>query len=50
MSGKNLPAQVKKGGRTVALLECEIRDGKDSLVAFATSTCMVLRGDIAKGR
>jgi uncharacterized protein (TIGR00369 family) len=43
-------AQVKKGGRTVALLECEIQDEKGSLVAFATSTCMVLRGDAAKGR
>src|SRR4051812_35973081 len=43
-------AQVKKGGRTLALVECEIRDGKDSLVAFATSTCMVLRGDTAKDR
>jgi uncharacterized protein (TIGR00369 family) len=43
-------AQVKKGGRATVLLECEIRDDKDSLVAFATSTCMVLRGDAAKGR
>jgi uncharacterized protein (TIGR00369 family) len=43
-------AQVKKGGRTTALLECEIRDEKGSLVAFATSTCMILRGNAAKGR
>jgi uncharacterized protein (TIGR00369 family) len=43
-------AQVKKGGRTTALLECEIRDDKGSLVAFATSTCMILRGDAARGR
>jgi uncharacterized protein (TIGR00369 family) len=43
-------AQVKKGGRTTALLDCEIRDEKGSLVAFATSTCMILRGDAAKGR
>ena len=43
-------AQVKKGGRTVAFLECDIRDEKNSLVAFVTSTCMVLRGDTAKGR
>jgi uncharacterized protein (TIGR00369 family) len=43
-------ARVKKGGRTTALLECEVRDEKDSLVAFATSTCMVLRGEMARGR
>jgi uncharacterized protein (TIGR00369 family) len=43
-------AQVKKGGRSVAFLQCEIEDEKGSLVAFATSTCMVLRGDAAKGR
>jgi len=43
-------ARVKKGGRTTALLECEVRDGGGSLVAFATSTCLVLRGDAAKGR
>jgi len=43
-------AQVKKGGRTTALLECEIRDDKGSLVAFATSTCMILHGDMARGR
>ena len=43
-------AQVKKGGRTTALLDCEIRDEKGSLVAFATSTCMVLRGEASRGR
>jgi uncharacterized protein (TIGR00369 family) len=43
-------AQVKKGGRTTALLECEVRDDKGSLVAFGTSTCMILRGDMARGR
>ena len=43
-------AQVKKGGRTTALLECEIRDEKGSLVAFATSTCIVLRGEASRGR
>ncbi len=43
-------AHVKKGGRTTALLECEVSDASDSLVAFATSTCMILRGDAAKGR
>jgi len=43
-------AQVRKGGRTTALLDCEVRDDRGSLVAFATSTCLILRGDAAKGR
>jgi len=43
-------AQVRKGGRTTALLDCEVRDEKESLVAFATSTCLILRGEMAKGR
>lgn len=43
-------AEVKKGGRTTALLQCEIRDEKGALVAFATSTCMILRGGMARGR
>jgi uncharacterized protein (TIGR00369 family) len=43
-------ADVKKAGRTTALLECEVQDEKGSLVAFATSTCLVLRGEAAQGR
>jgi uncharacterized protein (TIGR00369 family) len=43
-------ARVKKGGRTTALVECEVRDPKGSLAAFATSTCLVLRGEMARGR
>ena len=43
-------ARVKKGGRTTALVECEVKDEKGSLVGFATSTCLVLRGEAAKGR
>ncbi|HKC10705.1 MAG TPA: PaaI family thioesterase [Vicinamibacteria bacterium] len=43
-------AEVKKGGRTTAFLVCEIHDDKDSLVAVASSTCMILRGDAARGR
>ncbi len=43
-------AEVKKGGRTTAFLACEIHDDKDSLVAFASSTCVILRGDAARGR
>jgi len=42
--------KIKKSGRTTALLECEVQDEKGSLVAFVTSTCLVLRGDAGKGR
>jgi uncharacterized protein (TIGR00369 family) len=37
-------------GRTVGLVECDITDEKDRLIARATSTCMTLRGDAAAGR
>ena len=42
--------RVVKGGRTVGLVECDIVDDKNRLVARATSTCMTLRGDEARGR
>jgi uncharacterized protein (TIGR00369 family) len=42
--------RVVKGGRTVGLVECDVVDEKDRLVARATSTCMTLRGEEAKGR
>jgi uncharacterized protein (TIGR00369 family) len=42
--------RVVQGGRTVGLVECDIVDGKDRLVARASSTCMTLRGDQAHGR
>jgi acyl-coenzyme A thioesterase PaaI-like protein len=34
----------------VSLAECRIYDDKGALVAHATSTCLTLRGDAAKGR
>ena len=43
-------ARVVKRGRTVGLVECDVYDEKGSLVARASSTCMTLRGDAAKGR
>jgi uncharacterized protein (TIGR00369 family) len=43
-------ARVVKRGRTVGMVECDITDDKESLVARSTSTCMTLRGDEAKGR
>jgi uncharacterized protein (TIGR00369 family) len=43
-------ARLTKRTRTLGLIECEITDEGGSLVAKAFSTCMVLRGDEAKGR
>ena len=42
--------RVVKGGRTVGLVECDIVDDQQRLVARATSTCLTLRGDDARGR
>jgi uncharacterized protein (TIGR00369 family) len=42
--------RVLSGGRTVGLVACDVRDANDRLVAYATSTCMTLRGDAAAGR
>jgi uncharacterized protein (TIGR00369 family) len=42
--------RLLSGGRTVGLVECDVRDAKDRLVAHATSTCMTLRGEAAAGR
>jgi acyl-coenzyme A thioesterase PaaI-like protein len=41
---------VVKGGRTIGLVECDILDDEDRLVARASSTCMTLRGEQAEGR
>lgn len=43
-------ATVTKRTRALGLIECEVIDEKESLVAKVFSTCMVLRGDDAKGR
>lgn len=39
-----------KRGRLIGLIECDITSDEGELVAHATSTCMVLRGDHARGR
>jgi len=41
---------VVKRTRSLGLIECEVEDDKGSLVAKVFSTCMVLRGQEAKGR
>ena len=43
-------ARVVARGRTVGLVECEVVDENNKLIARATSTCMVLRGEAAIGR
>ena len=42
-------ARVIRTGRTLGLVECQVRHEQDGLVAHATSTCMTLRGE-AGGR
>lgn len=42
--------RVIKNGRIIGLVECDVLDEKDQLVAHATSTCMTLRGEQAQGR
>lgn len=39
-----------KKGNTIGLLECNVYDEKESLVAHSTCTCMILRDEMAKGR
>ena len=42
--------RVIKRGRDIGLIECDVTDQDGALVAHATSTCMVLRGEKAAGR
>ena len=42
--------RVVERGATVGLAECDILDEKGRLVARASSTCLVLRGEKAAGR
>ncbi|HEV8439428.1 MAG TPA: PaaI family thioesterase [Methylomirabilota bacterium] len=42
--------RVVNAGRTVGLVECDVQDDKERLVARASSTCMTLRGELAAGR
>lgn len=43
-------ATVVRRTRTLGLVECDVTDESGSLVAKVFSTCMVLRGDEARGR
>jgi len=41
---------VVQRGRTIGYMECAITDEDNRMIAKATSTCMVLRGEKAAGR
>jgi uncharacterized protein (TIGR00369 family) len=41
---------VVRQGRTIGMVECTVKDAKGDLVAKASSTCMTLRGEQARGR
>jgi uncharacterized protein (TIGR00369 family) len=43
-------AKVAHRGKTVGLVECDVNSEDGKLVARASSTCSVLRGDATKGR
>ena len=43
-------ARMVKDGRTIGLVECNVTDAQQRLVARAASTCMTLRGQQAEGR
>jgi uncharacterized protein (TIGR00369 family) len=42
--------KVVKRGKTIGLVECDVIDEQNNLVARASSTCMTLRGEMAQGR
>lgn len=42
--------RVVKKGQTIGLVECDLVDEQGQLVARATSTCMTLHDDQARGR
>jgi len=43
-------AHVVKRGRKIGLVQCDVTDEAGNLVARASSTCMTLSGDDARGR
>ena len=43
-------ARIVKKGKKTGLVECNVTDEKGNLVARASSTCMTLSGDEARGR
>jgi|SRR3990170_6427333 len=42
--------KLVKGGRTIGLVECDVTDETQALVARASSTCMTLRSEQGRNR
>ena len=42
--------RIVSGGRTVGMVEADVRDENGRLIARASSTCITLRGEAAAGR
>ena len=42
--------KVINKGQTIVLVEAEVLDEKNRLIARANSTCMILKGEMARGR
>ena len=42
--------EVVKAGATVSLVECTITDDQGRMIARASSTCLTLKGEQARGR
>jgi uncharacterized protein (TIGR00369 family) len=42
--------KVVKRGRVVGMVECDVTNADGALVARSSCTCMVLRGEMARGR
>ena len=47
---KALPSSSRMETRPIGYIECEITDEGGRLVAKASSTCMALKGERARGR
>ena len=43
-------AEVVNRGKTVGLVECSVTDERKRMIAKASSTCLVLKGEQAAGR
>ena len=42
--------KVVQRGKTTGMVECDVFDDQERLIARSSSTCMVLRGEMAEGR
>jgi len=42
--------RVVQRGKTTGMVECDVFDEQERLIARSSSTCLVLRGEMAEGR